>query len=247
MAPAITASVIKQTPAALRAPVAGENQMQETGKTASTRVYELRTYTLKPGAVGDMLKAASTVERDIRKNAFGRLEGYWSTDIGPLNRVMQLWSFNDSNERAQLQAGLANDRRWSGEYAPLVRPLIVRQEIRLLKGVVGPVPPTSAGNVYEFRNYRVKSGAVGQWIDAFLTGLPGRERHGKIVGLWHTDTDEPNEVCHIWAFPSLNARAEARSNALKEPEWQAFLAKGSPLLEEMHSTIMLPASHSPLA
>jgi hypothetical protein len=225
----------------------GEENMQDIAKAASARVYELRTYTLKPGAVGDMLKAASTVEQDIRKNAFGKLEGYWSTDIGPLNQVMHLWSFSDANERAQLQADLVKDKRWATEYAPLVRPLIIRQETRLLKAVIGPVTPASAGNVYEFRNYRVRTGAVGEWIDAFLTGLPGRERHGKIVGLWHTDTGEPNEVCHIWAFPSLNARAEARANALKEPEWQAFLAKGSPLLEEMHSTIMLPAPHSPLA
>ena len=221
--------------------------MQETGKMAASRVYELRTYTLKPGTVGDMLKVASTVELDIRSNAFGKLEGYWSTDIGPLNRVMHLWSFNDSSERVQLEAELADDKRWATEYAPLVRPLIVRQQIRLLKGVLGPVAPASTGNVYEFRNYRVKAGAVGQWIDAFLTGLPGRERHSKIVGLWHTEVGEPNEVCHIWAFPSLNARAEARSNALKEPEWKEFLVKGSPLLEEMHSTIMLPAPHSPLA
>lgn len=221
--------------------------MQETGKTASTRVFELTTYTLKPGTVGAMLKAASTAEQDIRKNDFGKLEGYWATEIGPLNQVLHLRSFKDSSERAQLEAELSNNKRWAREYLPLIRPLIVRQESRSLKGVVGPVPPTSSGNVYEFRNYRVKAGAVGQWIDAFLTGLPGRERHGKIVGLWHTDTGEPSEVCHIWAFPSLNARAEARSNALKEPEWQEFLAKGSPLLEEMHSTIMLPAPHSPLA
>jgi hypothetical protein len=44
----------------------------------------------------------------------------------------------------------------------------------------------------------------------------------------------------------LNARAEARAAALKDPAWQEFLGKGSPLLEEMNSTIMLPAPHSPL-
>jgi hypothetical protein len=29
-------------------------------------------------------------------------------------------------------------------------------------------------------------------------------------------------------------------------QWQAFLGKGPGFLEEMHSTIMLPAPHSPL-
>jgi hypothetical protein len=33
---------------------------------------------------------------------------------------------------------------------------------------------------------------------------------------------------------------------MKDPEWQAFLGKSPALLEEMHSTIMLPAPHSPL-
>ena len=66
------------------------------------------------------------------------------------------------------------------------------------------------------------------------------------VGLWATDAGQPNEVCHIWAYPDLNARAAARGNALKDPAWQEFLGKGTQLLEEMHSTIMLPAPHSPL-
>ena len=40
-------------------------------------IYELRTYTVKPGTVGDMVKAASEVSTDIRGNNFGKLEGYW--------------------------------------------------------------------------------------------------------------------------------------------------------------------------
>jgi len=55
-------------------------------------IYELRTYTVKPGTIGDMVKAASTVSRDIRGDDYGKLEGYWSTEIGPLNQVMHLWS-----------------------------------------------------------------------------------------------------------------------------------------------------------
>jgi hypothetical protein len=55
-------------------------------------IYELRTYTVKPGTIGDMVKAASTVSRDIRKDDYGKLQGYWSTEIGPLNQVMHMWS-----------------------------------------------------------------------------------------------------------------------------------------------------------
>ena len=66
-------------------------------------LYELRTYTLKPGGIGDMVKAASTVSRDIRGNDFGKLEGYWTTEIGPLNQVMHLWSYKDFAEREYIK------------------------------------------------------------------------------------------------------------------------------------------------
>ncbi len=39
-------------------------------------IYELRTYTLKQGSLADVVKAASTVSFDIRKNDYGKLEGY---------------------------------------------------------------------------------------------------------------------------------------------------------------------------
>ena len=50
-------------------------------------LYELRTYTLKPGSLGDMVKAAATVATEIRKNDYGKLEGYWSTEIGAPRRA----------------------------------------------------------------------------------------------------------------------------------------------------------------
>ncbi len=210
-------------------------------------IYELRTYTVKPGALGDMIKAASTVSRDIRGDDYGKLEGYWSTEIGPLNQVMHLWSYSNFDERARMRGELAKNPRWSSEYLPLIRPLLMRQDVRLLNAVKAPVAPASTGNIYEFRNYRAKTGgAVRQWLDAFTAVLPAREKYSKIVGLWQTEAGQPNEVCHIWAYASLNARAEARASALKDPAWQEFLGKGPTLLEEMHSAIMVPAPHSPL-
>jgi hypothetical protein len=210
-------------------------------------IYELRTYTIKPGSVGDMVKAAGTVARDIRKDDFGKLEGYWVTEIGPLNQVMHLWSYSDFDEHARLRGELAKNPRWTGEYIPLIRPLMLRQDIRLLNAIKPPVAPATTGNIYEFRNYRAKpAGAAKQWLDAFTAALPAREKYSGIVGLWQTEAGQPNEVCHLWAYPDLNTRAEARANAMKDPVWQEFLGKGPPLLEEMHSTIMLPAPHSPL-
>src|SRR6201996_3311086 len=210
-------------------------------------IYELRTYTVRPGAVGDMVKAASTVSKDIRGNNFGKLEGYWFSEIGALNQVLHMWSYSDLNARARLRAELQKNTRWTSEYIPLIRPLLVRQDVRLLNALRPPVAPASTGNVYEFRNYRAKpGGAVKQWLDAFQEALPAREKYSKIVALWQTEAGSPNEVCHLWAYKDLNTRAEVRAATMKDPAWQAFLGKGPALLDEMHSTILLPAPHSPL-
>src|ERR1700735_1510980 len=208
-------------------------------------LYELRTYTVKPGSLGDMVKTASTLARDIRKDDYGKLEGYWLTEIGPLNQVVHLWSYADFSERSRLRGALGKNSRWIGEYLPLIRPLMMRQDIRLLNALRPPIAPASAGNIYELRNYRAKTGgAVRQWLDAFTAALPAREKYSKIVGLWRNEARPPHELRHLCAYPSLNARGEARAAALKDPAWQDFIGKGTLLLDEMHSTIMLPAPHS---
>jgi hypothetical protein len=210
-------------------------------------IYELRTYTLKQGSVPEVVKNAGTVARAIRGDKYGKLEGYWISEIGPLNQVLHLWSFADLNERARLRGELAKDARWTNEYLPLMRPNLVRQDIRLLNRVVGPVAPASTGNVYELRAYRAKPlGAMKQWLELFTKALEVREKYSKIVGLWTTEAGQPNEVCHIWAYPDLNARAAVRAASSKDPGWQEFLKSSTGLLEEMHSTVMLPAPHSPL-
>jgi hypothetical protein len=209
-------------------------------------IHELRTYTLKHGTTAEVAKNAGEVGRAIRGDNFGKLEGYWVTEIGPINQVMHLWSYPDLNERQRLRGELARNKRWTGEYVPLIQPNLIRQDIRLLNQVVGPIKPTRDGNIYEFRNYRVKPGGIKKWVELFTAALPVREKYSKIVGLWTTEAGQPNEVCHIWAYPDLNARQEARAGPGKEPAWQEFMKQGGPLLEELNCCIMLPAAHSPL-
>jgi hypothetical protein len=209
-------------------------------------IYELRTYTVRQGTLPDVVKAASTVSVDIRGDKFGKLEGYWFTDIGPLNQVVHMWSYSDLNERARLRAELAKNSRWNTEYLPLIRPHVIRQDIRLMNGVVGPTAPARTPNVYELRTYRTKMGVVRQWADHLVNALPVREKYSKIVGLWITEAPQPNEICHFWAYSDLNERARVRAEAPKDPGWTSFLQTTAPMLEEMHSTILIPAPHSPL-
>lgn len=209
-------------------------------------INELRIYTLKAGSAPEVAKNSGTVARSIRGDNYGKLEGYWITEIGPLNQVVHLWSYESLNDRARLRGELQKNKRWTEEYIPLIRPNLLRQDIRLLNPMVPLAKPATTGNVYELRYYRTRPGGIKPWSDAFISALPTREKYSKIVGMWNTEAGQPNEVCHIWAYQDLNARAKARGDAVKDPEWQAFLKVGGPLLDEMNNLVMLPSAHSPM-
>ncbi len=209
-------------------------------------IYEMRTYTLRPGAGPGVAKNAGEIGRDIRGDDYGKLEGYWLTEIGPLNQVMHLWSYAGLDERQRLRGELSKNERWTKEYLPLIRKHLIRQDIRLLDPILPLKAPESEGNVYEFRHYRALPGRAREWAKLFQDVMPVREEYSKNAGAWVTEAGQPNEVCHLWAYPSVDARSERRAAVAADPRWQEFLGKAGPLIEEMHSTILLPAAHSPL-
>jgi NIPSNAP len=208
-------------------------------------VYELRISTVKQRSLAEFVKAAG-MSLAVRKDNYGKLEGYWQTEIGPLNQVIELWGYQDLNQRARLLAELNTDPRWSTECMPLLRPHLMHQEIRLLNEVRPLKPPVQTPNVYEFRHYRTIPGGVARWLELFTGVLEVREKYTWMVGLWATEAPQVNEVCHMWAYSDLNARAAARTAMQKDPSWMAFLRDNTGLLEEQHSIVMLPAPHSPL-
>jgi len=89
-------------------------------------------------------------------------------------------------------------------------------------------------------------GKTGEWLEHFKAIMPVREKYSKNVGLWQTEIAQLNEVVHLWAYRDLNHRAEVRANAMKDPDWQAFISKATPLLAEMRAIILNPAPASPM-
>src|SRR5262245_27410848 len=109
-------------------------------------IYELRTSTVKQRSLSKVVKAAA-MSLEIRKDNYGRLEGCWQTEIGPLNQVLELWSYQDLNQRTRLLAELNSNLQWNVEYVPLLRPHLIRQEIRLLNEIRAPKAPVQTPNI----------------------------------------------------------------------------------------------------
>jgi hypothetical protein len=81
-------------------------------------IYEMRTYTLKPGSVGkweELFAEAYGAGRD----KYSKLGGLWHTELGPLNQVIHIWPYESLQHRADVRAKSA--RGWeSGRTRPPV-------------------------------------------------------------------------------------------------------------------------------
>jgi NIPSNAP protein len=209
-------------------------------------IYELRTYTLMPGKQGEYLKLNQEIGRQTRGDKYGKLEGAWTTEFGLLNQYVHLWNYPSLDERDRLRAELMKNEDWTKGYVPKIRPMMLAQENKILSPVLPLKPPADAGHVYELRWYRAHPGKAAEWLGHFKAIMPVREKFSKNVGLWQTEMGQLNEVVHLWAYRDLNHRGEVRGNALKDPEWQKFLAVSAPLLVEMRSVVLNPTAVSPM-
>lgn len=209
-------------------------------------IHHLRTYTVRPGTIGKVLDASGTVARRIREgDKYGKLEGHWSSEIGTLNQYVHLWSYESAEEMARLRRALVAIPAWQEEYVPLIRPHILRQEVRNLNPVLDMKMPEGEGNIYELRTYRLSPGKAAEWTARLAEAMPAREKYSPNIGLWTADAPDPNEVTHLWAYATFESRMEARAASQADPDWQAFLAYAGPLIEHMHACLLMPSPYSP--
>jgi hypothetical protein len=209
-------------------------------------IYELRTYTMAPGKLGEYLRLNAEVGRKIRGDNYGRLAGSWTTEFGTLNQYVHLWEYASLDERERLRGELAKNEAWTKEYVPKIRVLMLAQENKVLSPQLPLKPPADSGWLYELRWYRSHPGRIGEWIREVTGIMPAREKYSKIVGLWQTEMGQLNEGVHLWAYRDLNERAAVRAKAIADPDWQAYLGRTAPLLVQQNAVILVPAPSSPM-
>ena len=205
--------------------------------------YEIATLTLPFGSAPDAARAVETHARSAQ--AKGELLGCWITDIGVLNQMLVLRGFNDL---ASLEAERARDR---GLGNPLGCGAIAQAIDRVSYqgfGWMRPIRPSAesgiAGPVYEIRTYGFKPDGIEPTIELWRQFVPGREKISPCVGAMVALEGVPR-FTNIWAYPSLDARAKCRAQAVAEGIWPP---RGGPahLTTAMTSTIALATAVSPL-
>ncbi len=90
-------------------------------------IYEMRTYTLRPGSIEEFEKRFAEALHHREKHS--KLAAFWHTDIGPLNQVIHLWGYRDLNELSHIRAKVRQDPNWPPAN---LRELIVSQKSKIL-------------------------------------------------------------------------------------------------------------------
>lgn len=205
--------------------------------------YELATLTLPFGTAG---QAAAQVQAFASApEAQGELLACWTTDIGELNRMIVLRGFADV---ATLEAERQRTQNSASPFG--CGDLYQSLSLESFRGFpwMKPVRPSAesgiVGPVYEIRTYGIKPGGVQATIDLWEQYVPPREALSPCV-VAMVALDGPLRFTNIWAYPTLDARSQARADAVAQGIWPP---KGGPahLTTQMVSTIALPTAVSPL-
>ncbi|MDR3451462.1 MAG: NIPSNAP family protein [Rhodoferax sp.] len=205
--------------------------------------YELATLTLPFGTAG---QAAINVQTfATAADAQGELLGSWFTDIGQLNQMIVLRGFADL---ATLQAERKRTQQSANPFG--CGEIFQSLEQHSYHGFpwMKPVRPSAEsgvkGPVYEIRSYGIKPGGMQPTIDLWEQYVPLREKLSPCI-VAMVALDGPLRFTNIWAYPTLDARSQARTDAVAQGIWPP---KGGPawLTTNMVSSIALSTAVSPL-
>ncbi len=100
--------------------------------------------------------------------------------------------------------------------------------------------------LYELRTYNLRPGTLREVEKRFEDSIEIRQKYSKMVGFWHVEIGPLNQIVHLWAYDSLQARADARVAAAADPsgKWPPGISE---FAVSQESDILVPsAANDPL-
>ena len=204
-------------------------------------IYEVRTYTLKPGSVAKFEEnfAAALPHRE----KYSKLGAFWHTEIGPLNQVIHVWPYESVEERNSIREDAGKDPNWPPKNDPDMY-VSINSEIFNPAPFMRPLGGDQAlGSIYEMRSYTYQVGSINKVIDIWADAVPAREEFSPLAAAMYTDVGGLNKWVHIWAYEDLDQRKNVRAEASKTSTWPPPTRE---FLVSQETKIMVPSSFSPM-
>jgi hypothetical protein len=150
-------------------------------------IYEVRTYTLRPGTVAEFEERFS--KRLPLREKHSKLGAFWHTECGPLNQVIHVYPYENLQQRAAVRTALAQDT--ARQQLPGGGDLVVVQESEIMN----PAPFVHAlgsrnygtGNVYEMRTYTFAPGDIPKVLEGWGKAIEAREQFSPLAACWTSE------------------------------------------------------------
>lgn len=222
---------------------------------------EQRMYTAHPGKLPAWLKLYEDIGNPVSARHMGPLLGFFTVEVGPLNRVVFLRGYDDIDARERGMAAREADPEWAHFRAEAGKiGALAVQENKLLKTTAFSAIQSAAqpfqralpgtGMVIDHRTYDLYPGRGTPWIaDYGKIALPIQQRLlGQFVLFAVTECGPINQAVFMWAYESLGDRDRKRAAMATDPEWQAFGRHTNEYLPLKQQTTMIlkPTGFSPI-
>jgi hypothetical protein len=205
-------------------------------------IYEIRTYNAKPGQVGEYFQRFA--EGLETRSKYSQMYGMWQTEIGPLNQIVHIWSYDSLQQRAEVRAAAARDP--SGKWPPKSSELLVSQETDILvpiKGMQHLSGGQELGGVYELRMYTYAAGAISGIAETFAAAYEGRHGVYPVGGIWTSDLGNLNRLYQLFPYRNWEHRDQVRGELRQKGLWPPH-AEARPMAQLVRH--LVPAPFSPL-
>jgi hypothetical protein len=202
-------------------------------------LYEVRSYILKPGTVGEAEKRFA--ETLPHREKYSKLGAFWHTEIGPLNQIIHVWPYESLQQRTEARAQAMKDPNWPPKLGDLLETM--ESEIFLPAPFMEPLGNRKLGTIYEMRSYIYQPGSIPEVLKRWQEAIPQRVQLSPLAACWYSDIGELNKFVHVWAYKDLAERDRIRAESMKLPAWPP---KTREFLVSQSNKILVPAAFSPM-
>jgi hypothetical protein len=200
-------------------------------------IIEMRTYRIKPGSTPEVEKRFA--EGLAERTKVSPLGAFFHTEVGPLNRIIHCWPYDDLAHRTKVRA-----EKIPG-WPPKIQEFIEDMESKII--IPAPfspkVEPRQLGGLYEFRTYTMAPGVTPQVIEKWAERIEGRTKLSPLAFCGHTDIGGLNQWIHVWAYKDAADRFATRDKARDTGAWPPA-TRG--MFVQQENMLVVPAAFSPL-
>ncbi len=135
-------------------------------------------------------------------------------------REPEVRAFVTLNEEGARAAADASSARWKAN-----------QPLSPIDGM-----PVAIKDLLETKDMPTEMGCA-----AYAGNFPKRDN----AAVWALrEAGQPNEIVHMWNYPSVEARMKTRAAVDADADWQGFRGKVAGMVEEMQNVLLIPTSYS---